>query len=274
MKIVDYFYNIDYFIVNSSNLSIESGATMKAVKTGLYKIKLKFPVKLSSISDFLFTATLNAGNNLTFQLIKSELAYYYTGGAWTLAEEDNITQSNNLVDLKANISSFITEKSEFNIIIYVNVTGTDNFLLSEMSFIVDSGINLISDIRQNLLEVNYKVYPDYMINNALKFTEEMIEEQLGEIIDFSITLPATVKLAAQYLAYIDILESIYYEQIRRGEDINDIEYWKREYEKLISGIKGGSLLPGTGNVNVNNETSREGTYFGMGIYGRPRTRCN
>ena len=272
MKIIDYFYNVDYFKVNSDNLKIESGATMKTVQIGLYKIKLRFPVILISISDFNFTSILNAGNDLTFQVMNGDNAYYYSGG-WVAAAEDNIAQSNDLATIKTNISSFITGLSNFNIIIYVNTTGTDNFLLSEMSFIVDSGINEIYDIRQNLLEITYKVYPDYMVNNALKFTEELIEEQLSDIIDFTATIPATVRLAAQYLAYIDILESIYYEQIRRGENINDIEYWKREYDKLISGIKSGSLIPGTGNVSLNNETSIEGQYFGMGIYGRPRRQC-
>ena len=273
MKIIDKFYNIDYFNVNSDNLKIESGCSMKTVQIGLYKIKLKFPVMLSSISDFNFTSILNTGNAMTFQVMNGDNVYYYYSGAWVPAIEDNVLKTCSLATLQTNISSFITALSNFNIIIYVNTTGTDNFLLSEMSFIVDSGINLISDIRQNLLEVNTKVYPDYLINNALKFTEEMIEEQLGSIIDFTATIPATVKLAAQYLAYIDILESIYYEQIRRGENINDIEYWKREYNILISGIKSGSLLPGTGNVDVSNETSREGQFFGMGIYGRPRRTC-
>ena len=267
MRITDYFYNIDYFITNSDNIKIESGVSLKTVAAGVFKIKNKFPFLAETLDTFRFLYTAGVGNTITFQLVKDEIVYWYSGG-WIVAAEDNLAESNDLAIIQTNISSLISASAKINIIIYIDSAGTNNFSITEMSIDVDSGINIISDVRKRLLEVTYKIFPDYMINNILKEAEELIKEQLGGIIDFSGTIPATVKQAALYLTFIMILESIYYEQIKRGETINDIVYWRSEYDKLIEGIRNGSLIPGLSNISLSNETSRQGYFFGFGKYGR------
>lgn len=268
MKITETFRNNDYFKLNSDNIKIENKAYLETVTAGTYKIKWLFSSTVSELSNFEFSANAEAGYK--FKLFKNDKWYWYTAGAWAETTENNDSEANTLTEIQTNIATFITSESEFNLLIIIVQSGSTGFEIYEFSFDTDSGINDINEIRRNILDVKIQVYPDYMINNDIKQGDKLLKDELQNFIDFTLSpIPNSVIELAKYQTYIKIFEAIYYEQIKSGENINDITYWTEKYDNLIEKIKSGEVLPDMSGSSTSTEDNADSPHFGMGEYGQP-----
>ena len=271
MKITETFRNDDYIYVSSTDIKIENKAFLDTVSTGTFIIKWLFSATVSELSNFTANFKTVASVTYLFQLERNDLTYWWNGSIWELADEGDIAKSNTKQDIIDHISTFITEESNFKVIIVIDQqNATESFEVYNFSFITNAGINTIDGIRKNLFDVKVTVYNDYMINNDIKQGDGLVEDELVNYIDFTASpLPNSVLELAKYQTYIKIFEAIYYEQIKNLESVTDITYWQNKYNILMEKIKSGHVISNQTPSGVSTEDNADSPHFGMGEYGQP-----
>jgi len=135
----------------------------------------------------------------------------------------------------------------------------------------------VTELRNNAKLVTIDLMDDTKVTDRIIQADKYIKSRLTGIIDFSliITTPDYINLLSQYKT-AELCFIYLYGAKREAKNVNDVEYWRQNFEDLINSIIEGEvkLIDGSGNniqddTNLINNISRPDIKpaFGLGDYG-------